>query len=338
MKCAVVGASGYIGGELARLLLGHPNVELVAVTGRESAGKMLGDVHPNLAGVPLKLRDLTDIGPAEVVFLSLPNGETMKVLADNPTAFSNAPTVIDTSADFRLHNQAEYTRFYRTEHPCFELAAQFTYGQPELFAGQICESRTIAAPGCFATATILALYPLVAAGLAEHIVVNAVTGSSGSGAKVKEKTHHPFRADSFYAYESLKHRHIPEIRQALKTKTGREVEFIFQPHSGPFVRGIFVTAAASLNRSVSGAELHQIYADAYEKSHFVRMVKGSPNIKYVQGTNFCDIGVEADGQSAVVMAAIDNLIKGGAGQAVQCFNLIHGFPETAGLNAFSLNP
>ncbi len=341
VKCAVVGASGYIGGEVTRLLLQHPNIELVAVTAKDNAGKKLSDVHPSFLGVPLTFGALTEVGEAEVVFLALPNGETMKLFANgNPFRRSDGsgPRLIDTSSDFRLRDKAEYERFYKAEHVCFDAVREFTYGQPELFPSQVAEARHISAPGCFATATILALYPLVAAGVHQHIVVNAVTGSSGAGVKAKETTHHPFRADSYFAYETFTHRHQPEVKQALRDRTGNAAEFVFQPHSGPFVRGIFATAVVALKSPLSNDEVKNLYAEAYHGKPFVRLVSGSPNIKHVQGTNFCDIGVRSNGETAIVMAAIDNLVKGGAGQAVQCFNLMHGFEETAGLHLFSPIP
>ncbi|MEW6736593.1 MAG: N-acetyl-gamma-glutamyl-phosphate reductase, partial [Acidobacteriota bacterium] len=237
VKCAVVGGSGYIGGELIRLLLVHPNVELVAITAKDAAGKRLAEEHPNLAGIEMTFGELADVGDAEVLFLALPNGETMKAISSLPDR-----RIIDTSADFRLRDKSLFQQFYKTDHNCFERVREFTYGLPELFRSRIQEARHIAAAGCFATASILLSYPLVAEGLYEHIVINAVTGSSGSGVKPKEKAHHPFRNDSFFAYETFTHRHIPEIKQALKDSTGKDVEILLQPHSGPFVRGIFATA------------------------------------------------------------------------------------------------
>jgi N-acetyl-gamma-glutamyl-phosphate reductase common form len=330
LRVAVVGASGYVGGELVRLLAGHPNVTVVAATANEAAGRHIADVHPNLRGLDLTLRELADVGDADALFLALPNGETMGVverLPDRP--------MIDTSADFRLRDAAEYAEWYRREHACIERVEGFAYGLPELFRGRLAEARHVAAPGCFATATILALYPLVAEGLDETVVVNAVTGSSGSGARPKEKAHHPFRADSLFAYEPFRHRHVPEIRQALRDATGRDVDLVFQPHSGPFVRGIFATAVVRLAREVAPEALAALYREAYGRERFVRLVDGSPNVKWVRGTNFCDVGVAGDGRTAVVTAAIDNLLKGAASQAVQAFNVRFGFDEAAGIGGFA---
>src|SRR5262249_25432600 len=186
----------------------------------------------------------------EVLFLALPNGETMHVLEGLPDR-----TLVDTAADFRLRDAAEYAAFYKKDHACFGRVGEFTYGLPELFRNRIREARHIASPGCFATATILALYPLVDEGLVDSAVVNAVTGSSASGARPKEKAHNPCRADSFLAYETFTPRHVPEIRQAISDATGRGIDLVFQPHSGPFARGIFATAVVRLAREVSQSDL-----------------------------------------------------------------------------------
>ena len=333
LKVAVVGASGYVGGELVRLLAAHPWVRLVAATANEAAGRRLSDVHPNLTGLDLTLGALDEVKDAEALFLALPNGETM-------TAIERLPDlpVVDTSADFRLRDEAEYVAFYKKEHASFARVERFVYGLPELFRGRLREAANVAAPGCFATAAILALYPLVGEGLADSIVVNAVTGSSGSGARPKEKAHHPFRSESYFAYETFTHRHIPEIRQALRDATGRETDLVFQPHSGPFARGIFATAVIKLSQPASKEAVTEIYERYYGPERFVRLVEGSPNVKWVRGTNFCDVAVASDGRTAVVTCAIDNLMKGAASQAVQAFNVKHGFPEDAGIAMYGSNP
>lgn len=334
LRVAVVGASGYIGGELVRLLLDHPYAEIAAVTGRESAGKSLADAHPNLAGVRFTIAPLTAVGAAEVVFLALPNGEAMTHI----DALADGRRVIDASADFRLRDPAVYSAAYGRPHHAPAWLERFVYGLPELFREDIRRARCVAAPGCFATAATLALYPLAAADLLEEAFVNGVTGSSGAGVAPRGTTHHPFRADALFAYEPFTHRHVPEIAQALRLATGRDTAFVFQPHSGPFVRGILVTAYIRLKRTISGEALRALYAERYAAAQFIRLRDEPPNIKWVSGTNMCDLGLAVRGRTAVVWAALDNVVKGGAGQAVQCFNLMYGLPETTGLKRYATNP
>ncbi|MFQ3581837.1 MAG: N-acetyl-gamma-glutamyl-phosphate reductase [Chloracidobacterium sp.] len=333
-RVAVVGASGYIGGEMTRLLLAHPNVEVVAVTGRESAGKPLTTVHPNLLGTDLVLRPLNEIGEADVVFLALPNGEAMTQI----DALPKSAAVIDASADFRLRDPAVYAATYRRPHTAVAWLERFVYGLPELFRADIRAARYVAAPGCFATAAALALYPLAAAGLIERAFINGVTGSSGAGVVARATTHHPFRADALFAYEPFTHRHVPEIAQTLKFSTGGETAFVFQPHSGPFVRGILVTAYVQLGTSLTQEDGWLLYAKRYADAPFVRLRAEPPDIKWVRGTNYCDLGVAVRDRIAIVWAALDNVIKGGAGQAIQCFNLMCSLPETTGLTMLALHP
>ncbi|MGQ9898357.1 MAG: N-acetyl-gamma-glutamyl-phosphate reductase [Acidobacteriota bacterium] len=334
LRVAVVGASGYIGGEILRLLLAHPLVDVVAITGREAAGKPLDAVHPNLTGTGLVFAPATAIGDAEVVFLALPNGEAMTIIE----AFAEQMCVIDASADFRLRDPDVYAATYARPHAAPNWLERFVYGLPELFRADICRARYVAAPGCFATAATLALYPLVAAGWLEEAFVNGITGSSGAGAGLRTTTHHPFRADALFAYEPFTHRHTPEIAQALRLKTSQEVSFVFQPHAGPFVRGILVTVYARLRQNVMPDDLRQLYVEHYADAPFIRLRESPPNIKWVVGTNYCDLGMGVRDETAIVWAALDNVIKGGAGQVLQCFNLMHGLSETLGLMTFSRNP
>ncbi len=333
IKCAIVGGSGYIGGELIRLLLSHPKINLVSVTANEMAGFPIAKSHPNLSQVKLNFNELYAIKEAEVVFLALPHGKAMDFVEKFPDKI-----MIDTSADFRLSNETEFVKYYKMQHKAFEKTKLFCYGLPELFKSNITTAKNIATPGCFATAAILSIYPLVAEGLSQDIIINAVTGSSGSGIKPKETTHHSFRADSFFAYELFTHRHIPEIKQALFDKTGYEINLVFQPHSGPFIRGIYATSFIKLNRDITKEQLLSIYNKYYSSKYFIRFTEGAPNIKWVQNTNFCDLGMAVNDGTAIVMTAIDNLLKGGAGQAVQCFNIMHGFEESTGLPLFTSNP
>lgn len=336
INAAVVGASGYIGGEVVRALLAHSKVALKAVIGNESAGRRLSEEQPYLTGVTdlvIQKIEQVDFASIDVVFLGLGSGESMKILGRIP----KGPKIIDCSADFRLQDRATFEATYKTTHAMWDRVPQFVYGLPELFRSKIKQASFVAAPGCFATASILALAPI--ATLADGpFYISAITGSSGSGAKPKDKTHHPFRNDSVFAYESFHHRHVPEIQQAVQARTGVKPDLIFQPHSGPFVRGIFATIFAKLKSKTTLDELAKVFKQAYEGERFVRVVGGSPNVKWVQGSNFCDIGVACNGDHAIVMSVVDNLVKGGGGQAVQCMNVMFGFPEDEGLKFWGQNP
>ncbi len=324
IKTVVVGASGYIGGEAVRLLLGHPNIDLVAVTGHESAGKRLDEIQPNLRGYS-DLVYQKEIPEAEAYVLSLPHGQAMDV------APKLKGKVVDLSGDFRLQDVKVFEQYYKQPHKAPELLRQFAYGIPEINREAIRKARFVAAGGCFASAAILSLFPLreLADGRA---IVDGKTGSSGSGIKPGEKTHHPFRATSFFGYEMFHHRHTPEIEQASGVKV------LFQPHSTPLVRGVFTTSYVPLKREMSQDEVLALFQKAYAGERFVRISKGSTNVNHVKGSNFVDLGVCAEGKTAIVFASIDNLVKGGAGQGVQCLNLMLGLPEDAGLSAPPAQP
>jgi N-acetyl-gamma-glutamyl-phosphate reductase len=316
-----------------RALLSHPKVTLQAVVGNESAGRKLAAEQPYLLGVTdlvIQKLDAVDWNSIDVVFLGLGSGESMKIAAQIPAG----PRIIDCSADFRLKDKVTFEATYKTAHSSWDRVAQFVYGLPELFREQLKDARFVAAPGCFATAAIMGIAP-IAPHVGGPIYVSGVTGSSGSGAKPKDKTHHPFRSDSLFAYESFHHRHVPEIKQAIQAKTGVNPEVVFQPHSGPFVRGIFATIFARLR---SKTPVDELFRRAYKGERFVRIVEGSPNVKWVRGSNFVDIGVASNGEDAIVMVAIDNLVKGGGGQAVQCMNVMFGLPEDEGLKFWGHNP
>ncbi len=324
VRVVVIGASGYIGGEAVRLLLGHPEVDLVAVTANENAGRRLDEVQPNLRGYS-DLVYSKEWPEADAYVLSLPHGGAMEVVP------KLKGKVVDLSGDFRLKDPAVFERYYKTPHKAPELLKQFATGIPEINRGRIRESRLVAAGGCFASAAILSLHPLreLAAG---RVIVDGKTGSSGSGSKPGEKTHHPFRSTSFFAYETFHHRHTPEIEQA----SGLEV--LFQPHSTPLVRGVFTTSYVPLKRAMTDDEVLALFRQAYGNDRFVRLCKGTANVNHVKGSNFIDLGVAAHGTTAIVFAAIDNLVKGGAGQGVQCLNLMFGLPEEAGLLAPPAQP
>lgn len=327
-KAAIVGISGYIGGELYRLLLSHPLIEITAVFGSESAGKRVLDAHPGLGGcADSVIQDLSRFNPADfdVVFSCLPQGGASKLW----WTFKNCRLFIDLSADFRIKDKRSFAMYY-PEQEYNEASSEFIYGLPELFRNELRDARFISSPGCFATAAILAAAPIISSKLAGGtLYISAVTGSSGSGAKPKDKTHHPYRSDSFFAYEPLRHRHIPEITQALSDKFGNDFDIALQVHSGPFIRGIHATVMFQL-RDPSVNVLRCI-SDFYKGERFLSVQDDPPNVKWAAGSNMALISSNQMKDTAVILIAIDNLIKGGAGQAVQSMNIACGFEEETGL-------
>src|SRR5215213_739631 len=337
IRVGIFGGSGYGGSELLRILLFHPHVELAFVTANEQAGKPIGEVHRNLNGLtPLSLiKDPEDLGGVDCAFLALPHGQAMEIVPRLPAHVK----AVDLSGDFRLRDQAIFERHYKQPHTAMHAQPDFVYGLTETNRETIRHARLIANPGCFATATLLGLAPLVANGLINgRVVVDAKTGSSGSGAKAAANTHHPQRMNSFYAYKPFTHQHVPEIEQELEHIGDWTSELVFMTHSLPVARGIFASIYAEVKREMTEDELRQIFAGYYHGSFFVRLVNGSPDINWVKTTNFCDIGFAARGKQLVVFSAIDNLVKGAAGQAVQNMNLMFGLDETTALKLVGTNP
>ncbi|MEK6301993.1 MAG: N-acetyl-gamma-glutamyl-phosphate reductase [Acidobacteriota bacterium] len=342
IKVGILGGSGYGGSELLRILLFHPDVELKLVTAGEQAGKRVDVVHPNLA----HLTDLTfeaapdsrELGQLDCVFLALPHGQAMKLVPELPASVR----VIDLSGDFRLSDADVFKQFYGFEHTAMKEQREFVYGLTEVNRSQIKEATRIANPGCFATALELGLYPFVESGLATgKVIADLKTGSSGSGAKAAANTHHPKRANSFYAYKTFEHQHQPEVEQLLASVSSEwfsRSSIVFQAHSIPAVRGIFasiyITTAEPMTRDSVGGLLKEFYGDEF----FVRLVESSPDINWVKNTNFADIGWAASGNTVIVFVAIDNLVKGAAGQAVQNMNLMFGIEERTGLMLPGSNP
>ncbi len=345
VRVAIMGASGYIGGEALRLLLSHPCVEVAAVTSPSHAGKPVTEVLPHLSKLT-ELNFTADISSEEAagydaIFMALPHGAAMQRVPEILAAGSKGgphgtgPILLDMSGDFRIKDAAQFARFYGLEHTANELATSAAYGLTEWNREAIQEARLVACPGCFPTGSLLALTPLARAGLLEGpVVIDSKTGSSGSGKEPGEGTHHPVRSQDFRAYNLLKHRHQPEIAQELAKWQGAEessMRVVFTPHSAPMIRGIFTTAYAFPSRPVSKSELQDIYGEAYEKEHFVRLVD-NPRVAVVTHSNFCDISAATDGEGTIIVtSAIDNLVKGGAGQAVQNLNVAFGWPEKLGL-------
>jgi N-acetyl-gamma-glutamyl-phosphate reductase len=336
----VLGAAGYGGGELLRLLAGHPAVASVHAVSKSHAGRPLWSAHPNLRGfVPGAF--LEEAGwhglPAEgpvVVFSAQPHGALAKELVGVEAVWAAAGladrvTLIDLSGDFRLKDAAAFAAAYGQAHPAPGRLGDFVYGLSEWNAPALRGARYIANPGCFATAVQLALLPLADLDLG-FVAVSGVTGSSGSGALPLETTHHPTRAGDFRAYKPLAHQHQAEIAASLAGR-GAAFELGFVPHSAPLVRGIFITAQFRLPEGATAAGLQDRFARAYTAAPFVRLVEGSPRLNAVNGSNACDLGFAVQGRQAVVFAALDNLVKGMAGQAVQNMNLALGLDEKTGL-------
>ena len=346
LKASIVGGSGYTGGELLRLLLGHPEVEVLQVTSRSLAGKFVTTAHPNMRShTRLKFVAPDDLDPCDVLFLCVPHGAS----ASQARQFVElADVVIDLSADFRLNNPEDYETWYGWEHPDHEHLGRVVYGLPELHREEIKSADYIASPGCMSTASILALYPLIQSGLADPdmpVVVEAKTGSSGSGGSFNASTHHPERSGVIRPFKSTGHRHSAEIIQELKVN-GHTPKISFSATGVEAVRGILATGHVFTNESLTDRDVWGVYRTVYGEEPFLRIVKErggifrAPEPKILSGTNFCDVGFEVDSHAnrVVVTAAIDNLMKGAAGQAVQSMNIRHGIEETAGLEFIGLHP
>jgi N-acetyl-gamma-glutamyl-phosphate/LysW-gamma-L-alpha-aminoadipyl-6-phosphate reductase len=341
VQVGIVGGSGYVGGELLRLLVQHPRVEIAAVTSRNHKGKAISRVHPNLRGVPLsKFSDSDKLPEVDVLFTGLPHGLVM----DQIERFTSiAEKVIDLSADFRLRDPAAYATWYGQPHTQPSLLGRFVYGMPELHREEIQDACWVAVPGCTATAAILPLKPLVDTFDVKLVVVDAKVGSSAGGASVSLATHHPERSGVIRSFKPSGHRHTAEMVQEL----GLGEEAInFSPHAVELIRGILATCHVFIDGDFTEQDVWQAYLRAYQNEPFIRLVKERtgiyrfPEPKLLAGTNYCDIGFEKDPRTGrlVVIAAIDNLMKGAAGQAVQCFNLMCGFPEDEGLQTLALHP
>ena len=339
IRVSIAGASGYTGGELLRLLLFHPHVEVHQVTSQRLAGKFVHNAHPNLrAATKLKFSSASELEPCDVLFLCLPHGQSMARI-DEFRAL--APRIIDLSADFRLRDPAGYVRWYGRVHPRPDLLDAFAYGVPELHRDALPDAALVACAGCNATATILALRPFCRRGLVESAVVEVKAGSSEGGNASSDASHHPERSGAVRSYKPSGHRHVAEMIQELGTEL-----IHFSATSIEMVRGILATCHVFLNHDVSEKDVWKILREDYAAEPFVRIVKERsgihryPEPKLVTGTNYCDIGFERDPDSnrLVVISAIDNLMKGAAGQAVQAFNVMHRFDETTGLEFPGLHP
>ncbi len=342
LRISIIGGSGYAGGELARILLSHPQVELAQVTSESHVGEYLYNVHPNLRGrTKLQFTTPDQIAPCDVLFVALPHGEAQKKI----DAFATfAPRIVDLSADFRLRDLVAYARWYGEEHRAPNWVSKFVYGLPELHRDEMREAKYISGVGCNATASILALLPLVRANLLDStrpIVIDIKVGSSEGGNAPSLASHHPERSGSVRSFSPVGHRHTGEVEQELGlTNVHLSITSI------EMVRGVLATAHCFLKSGATEKDLWRAYRGAYKDEPFVRIVKDRtgiyryPEPKILSGSNYADVGFEYDETTcrAVSLCAIDNLMKGAAGSAVQAMNLMCGFDERAGLEFAGLHP
>lgn len=337
MRVSIIGATGYAGAELLRLLASHPEAQVVHITSERHAGEAIADIYPHLRGIYeqklLSLQNLDIIAKdSDFVFIGLPHGHAMEVgrkLQDTPVR------IIDMGADYRFSDTSIYEKWYKVQHTHKE--AVRVYGLAELYREQIRDAKIIGNAGCFTTASILALAPLAKKHLIamDSIVVDAKSGVSGAGRSPKQANHFPELYDSFTAYSVAGHRHTPEIEQAMTELSGEATVLTFTPHLVPMSRGILSTCYAKLQNGVTGAAIDAAYKEMYEDEYFIRLLGrgGYPATKNVRGSNFCDLGWHIDERTGrvIVLSAIDNLVKGAAGQAIQNFNIACRLPENMGL-------
>ena len=339
IRASIVGGSGYAGGELLRLLLSHTQVEIAQVTSQRYAGKFVYGTHPNLRGATtLKFCAVEDLEPCDVLFLALPHGRASEQIEHFA---SLAARIVDLSADFRLRDTALYEEWYGRSHPNPQWLDKFVYGLPELYRDEIVGANYVSGVGCNATAVNLALYPLAQQNLIERVVIEVKVGSSEGGNSFNAASHHPERSGAVRSFAPTGHRHQAEMKQALG-----EFELHFSATAVELVRGVLCTAHVFLKEDLEEKDIWKIYRSAYQSERFIRLVKDRkgiyryPEPKILAGSNFCDLGFEKDERSnrLVVISAIDNLMKGAAGTAVQAMNLMCGFAEDEALGFVGLHP
>jgi len=345
LKIAIVGATGYTGGEMVRLLAAHPSVEIAALTSRQLAGRNIADIFPALRGIldmPLIELDMRGIAKkCDAVFLAVPHTQAIPIVAG---LVREGTRVVDYSADFRLKSRTTYEHWYQSPHTESVLLSKRVYGLPELYREELMNARLVALPGCYPTGALLALAPAVKHGIIDfkQIVINSMSGVSGAGQTPTAATHFPEIADNVRAYGVTSHRHTPEIDQELSLIAGEKVNALFTPHLVPANRGILTTAAAGTLSATSPANLVAMYRRFYKDAPFVRVHEAGsyPERRCVRGSNYCDIGLayEKRTRKLIAISAIDNLCKGAAGQAVQCMNIMFDLPEETGLLFGGLTP
>lgn len=340
IKVSIIGASGYAGGELLRILADHPEFKVGAATSRKYEGRPVSDAHPNLRGkIDLKFSSIEDLEKCDLLFVSLPNGKSMEKM-DGFTKL--AGKVVDLGADFRLREKEEFEKWYDLKHKNTKLLQKFTYGLSEIRREDIKKADYVACGGCEATAIILALYPLIKEGIIEkeNIIADVKIGSSAAGSKSNLSTHHPERHGVLRSYQPTSHRHEAEVRQEI------DADIAMSATAVNIVRGVLATIHTQIKEGLEEKDVWKAYRKVYKDEPFVRIVKQRhglyryPEPKILWGTNYCDIGFEKEEGSdrLVVLSAVDNLVKGTAGQAVQAANIMFGFDETLGLEFAGLHP
>jgi N-acetyl-gamma-glutamyl-phosphate reductase len=342
VRVGIIGATGYGGGELVRLLARHPSAEVVALQARGRSDEPIDVSHPHLATTRLRIGDELPDG-LDVVFLGLPHGAAAALV---PEIVAKGLAVVDLGPDFRLRDPADYPRWYRFEHPRPDLLGSAVYGLPELHRAELAalrdaEVRIVASPGCYATASILALAPLARAGLLGDVVVDAKSGVSGAGREAKPEMHFSEVNESVKAYGVDGHRHVAEIEQELGLAAGKRLERVdFLPHLVPMTRGILAACHVRTTRPVDQAELDGLFQEAYDGERFVEVVATPPATKHVTGSNTYRVHAHHDARTGrvLVLGVLDNLVKGAAGQAIQALNVVFGLPESSGLEQLPLAP
>jgi N-acetyl-gamma-glutamyl-phosphate reductase len=340
IRAGIINVTGYIGAEIARLLHQHPQVKLVTVTGRSAAGQKLSDVFPTLAGTNYIIKDELH-GDVDIAFSAMPHKSSIDIV---PSLLKQGIRVVDASADFRLKNAAEYAKWYGFTHPSPKLLEEAVFGLPELRRESIASASLVANPGCYSTGAILALAPLVKHGVIHpDIIVDSKSGLSGAGRTLSLTTHYSEVNEDISAYSLEGHRHLPEIEQELKALDPSICPSItFVPHLVPMTRGILSTCYVKLadGHRLTVSNLRQLYRQFYKHAPFVQITTQPPHTKHAWGTNFCLIYAAINSKTGrlIVISCLDNLIKGGAGQAVQNMNLMFDLPETTGLEALAIYP
>jgi N-acetyl-gamma-glutamyl-phosphate reductase len=345
IRIAICGGSGYAGGELLRILSNHPLITVTTVTSERSAGESVTDLFPNLCHYsnlsyePLRYGNILD--KADVFFMALPHGESQKAV---DFFYREGKKVVDLSADYRLKDAKIYQQWYKSEHKFQKTLKNAVYGLPELYRKEISKTRLVANPGCYPTGAVLGLCPSIKHKLisVSSIIIDSKSGITGAGRKAEIALSYSEVNEGFKAYALATHRHTPEIEQELSSMVGKDVKVNFTPHLAPFDRGIFTTIYAGLAKKMDTGRIIDLYKNTYAGEPFIRVLEEGkfPNVKNVRGTNHCEIGLTVNGRTntLVVVTAIDNLMKGASGAAVQNLNIMMGFDEKTGLETVALFP